>query len=633
MSIFFSKPLIGSDATFAGGVADAGDIFSAAWDAFALADNFRSAEEALDRTYQARNAEILELTGQTLPNPMRSAPVLASVIPSPFDPFARSRQRQAQADARAEWDRQAGALAKQYPAQAAIGNFTRPIDEDAAALTRDAQGRLEQLAGSRDGAGKWLAVLAGSAGASLTDPVQIATLFAGGVIGGTGKAVTLAGKLAHVAVREALINGASEAVLQPTVQDWRAKAGLPAGFDEGVRNVLFAAGLGGALGAAGTAAGQAVRRLTGTDLTAAAETLKGDPAAPETLRRMLDGDRAALSEATVPVRAALPDDARGALNRLDGEELTAQARPEAIAPGVHEAATLRAARTIDGAADPASYRMPVDAARVQRLADTLAPPVKPAKGGKPQTLIDWLIANGGLQDSGGELAARDAAGLARAFKGRLNRPDGATLDMAGLYAHEAGFFGRRATPDELLAAIDDELGGRPRYRPDDAAKAQQMADDMRHAEDSRRFVEDTLDAILAVAPPNADDALVLDAFSRASAGTDPEDALVEALMARPEADTPAAPRMALPGWDDDVLDAASASRAADPFADGLDDAAAPPAALADEWAISDAERTEFGDFELVDEDGRTMTFAELADELDEQDRMAELVEACRLGLF
>lgn len=83
-----------------------------------------------------------------------------------------------------------------------------------------------------------------------------------------------------------------------------------------------------------------------------------------------------------------------------------------------------------------------------------------------QSLIQSLVAEGGLLDDGGELSAMDAD-LGRVGRNRLTRPNGRTLDDAAMWAWERGFFDgyerEEVNPDLLVQAIRDELAGNPRY--------------------------------------------------------------------------------------------------------------------------------------------------------------------------
>lgn len=85
---------------------------------------------------------------------------------------------------------------------------------------------------------------------------------------------------------------------------------------------------------------------------------------------------------------------------------------------------------------------------------------KPGKA--PQGLMSWLRSKGGIKESGGELRSRD---LIKRLPGLVSNEKGMALDDAALAATEAGYIGTpgagRASIDDLLAALDKELGGTP----------------------------------------------------------------------------------------------------------------------------------------------------------------------------
>lgn len=80
------------------------------------------------------------------------------------------------------------------------------------------------------------------------------------------------------------------------------------------------------------------------------------------------------------------------------------------------------------------------------------------------SLVDGLIAAGGVIDDGGELSAMDAD-VGRIGRNRLTRTGGMTLDDAATWAQERGYFDglEDVTPHTLTEAIREELAGTPRY--------------------------------------------------------------------------------------------------------------------------------------------------------------------------
>jgi hypothetical protein len=86
------------------------------------------------------------------------------------------------------------------------------------------------------------------------------------------------------------------------------------------------------------------------------------------------------------------------------------------------------------------------------------------------SLTEFLRERGGLQDQGGELASRDVQKTLRGFV----KPKGLTFDAAVELAQEAGYLPEGSTQNELLAAIDRELGGQGAFKP--TAQNQQLLD-------------------------------------------------------------------------------------------------------------------------------------------------------------
>lgn len=83
-----------------------------------------------------------------------------------------------------------------------------------------------------------------------------------------------------------------------------------------------------------------------------------------------------------------------------------------------------------------------------------------------KTLREYIVAAGGLDDTGGELATFDADS-GRVGSNRLARPGGRSPDDAAMDAWENGYFPGVAvedvTPDLLISALRDEAAGTPRY--------------------------------------------------------------------------------------------------------------------------------------------------------------------------
>jgi hypothetical protein len=106
---------------------------------------------------------------------------------------------------------------------------------------------------------------------------------------------------------------------------------------------------------------------------------------------------------------------------------------------------------------------------------TLLKELRRGSTARPKSLMEFLRSKGGIKDDAGELRARDFGGRG----GLLNNRTGRRLDDLAQVATEAGYFpGKdRASPEDLLAALDQEARGRPIYSEFDYASAQR-ADDL-----------------------------------------------------------------------------------------------------------------------------------------------------------
>lgn len=83
-----------------------------------------------------------------------------------------------------------------------------------------------------------------------------------------------------------------------------------------------------------------------------------------------------------------------------------------------------------------------------------------------KSLTEYLRDSGGLDDTGGELAAFDAD-VGKVGRNRLARPGGKSLDDAAMAAWELGYFPgvprEEVTPDLLVNALREEAAGTPRF--------------------------------------------------------------------------------------------------------------------------------------------------------------------------
>jgi len=133
---------------------------------------------------------------------------------------------------------------------------------------------------------------------------------------------------------------------------------------------------------------------------------------------------------------------------------------------------------------------------IEAEAEAVTAPVSAESTSKPKTqsLLPFLKSLGGIKNEGGELTARE---LHKRLPGVVNNKTGLSLDEARQRAVDAGYLddigqitGAESESDinQLLSAIDDELGGNKRFSREDAAQVEEdrLAQE---AEDSAEFME------------------------------------------------------------------------------------------------------------------------------------------------
>ena len=580
MTIFIDTPSIPANATFAGGIGSLADIAAAARDSLLYVENAYASSDALRRVLDDRRRAIHDATGAQLPDPLAAAQeeFRQKAAERSIAPFSDRWTHDDRPETLEEiYNRHIDAfrgelatLSEKFPdARDAIGADRNPWD-DAAELARKADERLGTLMASRSGLGKYGALLAGGMVGSLADPLTVMSLAAGG---GPGATRTVAGRILSVAGKEAIINAATEAAIQPGVQEWRDRIGLDAGMDEAIRNVLFAGVMGGAFGGAFGAAGEALsRHLRPADGERSVAALAGDTRLPETARQMLSGDGLRAADTLAELRPAMRAEQRGALDAAESIRQADEIRPAAANPERYDATLTEADRVVRlpdyAEAWPGFQPDPVQIERVVRAiaGETQSGPVR-----AETPLIDFLIARGGVADFKGELRAIGAGEISERFRGRLVREDGDSLDYAREAAAEAGFFdhlygdaetaANRSTVADLLDVLEEEI----RVRTGGAAASAEEA--------ALGTLEGIVADIARMAGPSVDDAVLTRAARMAAEdGVEPFDALERVLIAE---DLPAHARPdrtgePMPGWSDAELLAASERRGAWPEPDGID---------------------------------------------------------------
>lgn len=585
--------------TPARGQATLAEIDSAARDKQVYIDNQNSTYQALRRAYDDRIAAIRERTGETFDNPMATE-VGGVGMPTFLEPQFRNAYR----DREAKFGTWLQQVQERHPDAADVIRAGQPVETDAEALARHAEERAANAMASRDDWTGFGASLWGSLKGSLYDPLQVQMLFAGG---GAGGAKTAVGRIAQTIISEISVNGLSEAALQPNVQAWREKLGLPAGWGEAMKNTAFAALAGGAFGGSMATLGEGLARLLSRGaLDEAGEALaRNSDHADLTAAMRGDGEKAA--DLLRPIRDDLPAEVRGAIDHAEIIARDAALRPKASTPEQHDIALTKATRAALTGEELSLSPAPE---QVDRIVELLVPSI--AEGPKEQTLAQFLIRTGGVQEYKGELGALGLGDVRERFVGKLVKPDGMPLDDARRAAAEAGYFNHlygtaeeaaaKSTVNDLLDELDRTQRAGETKTPDTAGRA--------HA-------ENLVSELVARAGPAVDDELIIKAaeFSNAE-GLDPATALDRVLIEN-DRQRWAAEAEARP---------ASAASPEDLRGGMADPGAAEPDSLVSAADLSDLP----DDFDIpFFDDGRTITAGELAADLDHMDHLFQVVEACR----
>lgn len=88
----------------------------------------------------------------------------------------------------------------------------------------------------------------------------------------------------------------------------------------------------------------------------------------------------------------------------------------------------------------------------------------------PESIVDFLIAKGGVQNQGGDLSSIGADAIHHRGGGRLVNAKGFSPDYAREAAEEAGFLPPHSTINDLYDKIGEHISGRPQYRISDQAE-------------------------------------------------------------------------------------------------------------------------------------------------------------------
>lgn len=283
------------------GTASLGQLADAARETALFADNVNAADNAMAEAISDGINIVRDATGIELRHPQNHPADYAT-----DGPIALSGEHFV-----TSWDRRIGEIIDRNPEKAEVLAPLRQegIRETARQTARETAERYDRLAATRDDWPGFAASLGGGLQGAIQDPATLVTLPLG--IGG-GAARTVGGRILQTTWREALLSGVSEAGVQPFVQKWRAEAGLPAGFDEGLKNIGMATAFGGILGAgirAGIETPGAIRRRLTKQIPA--------EVTPPPVEKIV--------EDLAPVRDQLPPAQRAAVDIFDQDRAVIQA--------------------------------------------------------------------------------------------------------------------------------------------------------------------------------------------------------------------------------------------------------------------------------------------------------------------
>lgn len=244
-----------------------GENAAAAFNKFRLNNLTGSRTQRLTDAYAERAKIVETLTGEKVENPYNILPEYQQTVDG-MDEAERLSKYEAKIDS----------LRNRLPPAERAKITSRVSIEDAIAKESQKAEADQASVASRATVGGVVGNIVGSAGAAMTEPLNIVTLPIG--------APVRAGLLARIAI-EAGIGATTESILQPDVQAQRAQLGLESGFDQGLENVASAA-----VGAAGLTAG-----ISGIGGVIGIITRSGSAGLEKALKRSLTGDEKALVEA------------------------------------------------------------------------------------------------------------------------------------------------------------------------------------------------------------------------------------------------------------------------------------------------------------------------------------------------
>ncbi len=520
MPLAFADPSAGDDIASeriaSGPPTDFLDNLSAAWESSRLNDRYVGAGEALAEAYDKANEQIYKSSGIKLPNPARGqlppGTQIMGVTDDPRTPITNDF---------------AAGLYEEYARKQGITPLTfKDATAQAHAAMFGAETKRNDVTARSSGFGGDLGGFLGTAAAVGTDPPVLTSMMFGGP-----ETSTLLGAMA----REAGLAGTTEAMIQPSIQTERVKAGLPGGFEQGAENVAMAAGGAAGLTAlfrgAGAAYGAARRAASDFKPRTAAEAdtaryverysalQEANPLVDTPAAAAEHADRVSVAQAA---HANLePDPSAPANSDMPSNPISADAPrsptgripvPDDL-PAAQAAATVgqrlaQEARTSQGGLDAfvRARATANDLASGGALEDSsldLARGPKPVQPKDDPSLVQFVINRGGINDADRTLAQANVAPRDR--PGLISRTGMSASQMSEL-ASEAGYFppagvregGRAVDQRELATALRDELDGQKLYARHGAtgnpeARAAFEANTRTHADVNRALSELGLD--------------------------------------------------------------------------------------------------------------------------------------------
>ncbi|MDP9560500.1 UNVERIFIED_ORG: hypothetical protein J2740_001689 [Rhizobium nepotum] len=220
-----------------------------------LIENTNADYYGLEKAYEERIKLIADITGQTLPNPMREAAavdldpdraaVMAMSLGGGGTAFS-SVDDEGRASREEEFNARALSLSGKYR-QEIEQVLSTSLEEAHNQVMRDAEKASQEALNSPElgAAGRLGAQLAGGLRGAARDPTQwgMAMFGAGGA-----QSATVAGRIGKTMLTEALLNGGQELVLQGLSQERKRSAGLEHGMTDMLQNAGVAAVFGSLFG-------------------------------------------------------------------------------------------------------------------------------------------------------------------------------------------------------------------------------------------------------------------------------------------------------------------------------------------------------------------------------------------------